>query len=70
MAPPPSGCCQGAPPGEPGALFRGRESPGVPFIILPSPGGCGYPPCLLVVGDVGAPARNWVLPLSEKGGHG
>lgn len=55
MAPPRSGCCQGAPSGEPGALFWGREGPGVPPIILPSPGRCGCPPCLPLVGDVGAP---------------
>lgn len=55
MAPPRFGCCQGAPPGEPGALFWGRDGPGVPPIILPSPGGCGCPPCLPLVEDVGAP---------------
>lgn len=63
MAPPPSGCCEGAPPGEPGALFWGREGPGVPCTILPSPGGRGCPPCLLVVGDVGAPAGKLGAPL-------
>lgn len=63
MAPPLSGCCEGAPPREPGALFWGREGPGVPRIILPSPGGCGCPPCLLVVGDVGAPAGKLGAPL-------
>lgn len=63
MAPPRSGCCRGPPLGEPGALFWGREGPGVPRIVLPSPGGRGCPPCLLVVGDVGAPLLREGPPL-------
>lgn len=45
----------------------GREGPGVPRIILPSPGGRGCPLCLLVVGDGGAPARKLGAPLLREG---